>query len=198
MIAYINGKLTYKDPAYAILDIHGLGYEVRISLQTYSALPNLGEQCRLVTFLSVREDAHTLFGFKEVEEKVLFLDLVSVSGIGPSTALVMLSSLSSGEIRSAILNEDLKVVQSIKGIGLKTAQRVILELKDKIRKESLISPESFVAGGNPSSNQTRNEALAALITLGIAKPVAEKSIDLIIKREGNAISVEQLIKLALR
>lgn len=127
---------------------------------------------------------------------MLFLDLVSVSGIGPSTALVMLSSLSSSEIRSAIVNEDLKVVQSIKGIGLKTAQRVILELKDKIKKELAGVPEPL--GFGSSSSQTRTEALAALVTLGIAKPVAEKSIDQILKREGNGISLEQLIKLALR
>lgn len=198
MIAYINGKLTYKDPAFAIIDINGLGYELKISIQTYSALPALGGTCRLVTFLSIREDAHTLFGFKEIEEKNLFLDLTSVSGIGPSTAMVMLSSLSSGEIRQAILNEDLKVIQSIKGIGLKTAQRVLLELKDKIRKESMMSPESFVSTGVSAASQMRGEALAALVTLGIAKPVAEKSIDQILKREGNSLSLEQLIKLALR
>jgi Holliday junction DNA helicase RuvA len=196
MIAYINGVLTYKDPAYAVIDIQGLGYEVKISLQTFSELPGIGEQCKLVTYLSIREDAHTLFGFKQIEEKVLFLDLVSVSGIGPSTALVMLSSLSSSEIRSAIVNEDLKVVQSIKGIGLKTAQRVILELRDKIKKELVGTPEPL--GFGSSTSQTRAEALAALVTLGIAKPVAEKSIDQILKREGNAISLEQLIKLALR
>lgn len=198
MIAYINGKLTYKDPAFAIIDIHGLGYELKISLQTFSALPAIGESCRLVTFLSIREDAHTLFGFKEMEEKGLFLDLTSVSGIGPSTAMVMLSSLSSLEIRHAILNEDLKVIQSIKGIGLKTAQRVLLELKDKIKKDSMMSPESFVSTGVNASGQMKNEALAALVTLGIAKQVAEKSIDQILKREGNSLSLEQLIKLALR
>lgn len=196
MIAYVEGKLAYKDPAYAIVDVQGVGYEVRISLQTYSALPEVGQQCKVNTFLNIRDDAHILFGFAGLDEKMLFLDLVSVSGVGPATALVMLSSLSSPEIRQAIMNEDLRVVQSIKGIGSKTAQRVILELKDKMRKESLTAPVPFLAGG--AGGQARGEALAALVTLGIPKPAAEKSLDAIIKREGDQLSVEQLIKLALR
>lgn len=197
MIAYVEGKLAHKDPAYAIIEAHGVGYEIRISLQTYSALPDPGQKAKLHTFLSIREDAHVLFGFAEPDEKSLFLDLVGVSGVGPATALVMLSSLSSSEIRHAIMNEDVKVVQSMKGIGAKTAQRVILELKDKMRKESLTSPVPFL-GGSVSGSQVRSEALAALITLGIPKPSAEKSLDLIIKREGDDLTVEQLIKLALR
>ncbi|TDB65804.1 Holliday junction branch migration protein RuvA [Arundinibacter roseus] len=197
MIAYVEGKLAQKDAAYAIIDAMGVGYEVRISLQTFSALPAPGEKCRVYTYLNIREDAHVLFGFAEPDEKKLFLDLVGVSGVGPATALVMLSSLSSSEIRHAIMNEDLRVVQSIKGIGLKTAQRVILELKDKMRKDSLTSPVSFLSGAS-SGGQARGEALAALITLGIPKPAAEKSLDTIIKREGEGLTVEQLIKLALR
>ncbi|HEV7348266.1 Holliday junction branch migration protein RuvA [Telluribacter sp.] len=196
MIAYVEGKLAYKDPAYAIVDTQGVGYEVRISLQTYAALPEPGERCKLFTYLNIREDAHVLFGFAEPDEKLLFLDLVGVSGVGPSTALVMLSSLSSPEIRHAIMNEDVRVVQSIKGIGSKTAQRVILELKDKMRKEALTSPLPMLRG--TSGSQVRNEALAALVTLGIPKPAAEKSVDTILKREGDGITVEQLIKLALR
>ncbi|GAB2767105.1 Holliday junction branch migration protein RuvA [Rhabdobacter roseus] len=196
MIAYVAGKLAYKEPAYAIIDTQGVGYETRISLQTYAALPDVGQDCKLVTYLNIREDAHVLFGFADGDEKQLFLDLTAVSGIGPSTALVMLSSLSSSEIRHAIVNEDLRVIQSIKGIGSKTAQRVILELKDKMRKEELLSPLSLTAAS--PGNKLRNEALAALMTLGIPKPAAEKSIETILKREGNEISLEQLIKLALR
>ncbi|ACT95665.1 Holliday junction branch migration protein RuvA [Dyadobacter fermentans] len=196
MIAYVNGIVTYKDPAYAIIDVNGVGYEVRISLQTYTSLPDIGARCKLVTFLNIREDAHVLYGFWGNDEKKLFLDLTSISGIGPSTALVMLSSLSSSEIRQGIIDEDLRLIQSIKGIGSKTAQRVILELRDKIRKEELVStgPRSVEA----SSNTLRSEALAALVTLGIPKATAEKSLDAIIKREGPSISVENLIKLALR
>ena len=196
MIAYVNGIVTYKDPAYAIIDVNGVGYEVRISLQTYTSLPDIGARCKLVTFLNIREDAHVLYGFWGNDEKKLFLDLTSISGIGPSTALVMLSSLSSSEIRQGIIDEDLRMIQSIKGIGSKTAQRVILELRDKIRKEELVSTGAKSA--EPSSSTLRSEALAALVTLGIPKPTAEKSLDAIIKREGQSISVENLIKLALR
>ena len=197
MIAYLDGKLAYKDPSYVIIDIGGVGYQVKISLQTYAALHNTGERCKLHTLLIVREDSHTLFGFHEAEEKILFEDLTSVSGIGPSTALVMLSSLSSAEIKQAIVSDDVKTIQSIKGIGLKTAQRTIIELKDKLKKDNIIggiTPSMF----DLVNTKVRNESLAALVMLGIPRATAEKSIDTILKREGNDITVEQLIKLALR
>ncbi|WP_435355311.1 Holliday junction branch migration protein RuvA [Emticicia sp. SJ17W-69] len=197
MIAYLDGKLAYKDPSYVIIDVGGVGYQVKISLQTYAALHNTGERCKLHTLLIVREDSHTLFGFSEAEEKNLFEDLTSVSGIGPSTAMVMLSSLSSGEIKHALVTEDVKTIQSIKGIGLKTAQRAIIELKDKLKKDNLVggvTPNLFA----PANAKLRNESLAALVMLGIPRATAEKSIDAILKREGNEITVEQLIKFALR
>jgi holliday junction DNA helicase RuvA len=197
MIAYIDGKLTYKDHAFVIIDVNGVGYEIKISLQTYSALSEGNERCKLYTYLSIREDAHTLYGFKERDEKSLFLDLISVSGIGANTALVMLSSMSSGEIREALISEDVRTIQSIKGIGAKTAQRAIIELKDKLRKEQMLggaSPTIFPV----KNSQVRNEALAALVTLGIPKNVAEKSIETILKKEGEDVTVEQLIRLALR
>ncbi len=197
MIAYLDGKLTYKDHSYVIIDVGGVGYQVKISLQTYAALHLTGERCKLHTLLIIREDSHTLFGFHEAEEKVLFEDLTSVSGIGPSTALVMLSSLSSAEIKQALIMEDVKTIQSIKGIGLKTAQRAIIELKDKLKKDNLangITPSIL----DPVNAKVRNESLAALVMLGIPRATAEKSIDVILKREGNTVTVEQLIKLALR
>lgn len=197
MIAYVNGTVSYKDPAYTIIDVSGIGYEVKISLQTYTAMPASGERCKLVTYLNVREDAHVLYGFWMADEKRLFLDLISISGIGPSTALVMLSSLSSNEIRQGIVDEDLRLIQSIKGIGSKTAQRVILELKDKMRKEEW----GGTPGSRPVATQSdtiRSEALAALVTLGIPKATAEKSLDSILKKEGHELGIEQLIKLALR
>jgi len=196
MIAYVNGTVVYKDPAFAIIDVNGLGYEVRISLQTYTSLPELGERCKLVTFLNIREDAHILYGFWGNDEKKLFLDLIGISGVGPSTALVMLSSFSASEIRQGIIDEDLRLIQSIKGIGSKTAQRVILELKDKIRKEDMLS--TGIKTPENSSGTIKSEALAALVTLGIPKATAEKSLDAIIKREGHSVTVENLIKLALR
>jgi Holliday junction DNA helicase RuvA len=172
---------------------------MKISLQTYSALQEGNERCKLFTYLSIKEDSHTLFGFKEIDEKMLFLDLLSVSGIGASTALVMLSSLSSGEIRHALMHEDVKTIQSIKGIGVKTAQRAIIELKDKFRKENMLGGSSTATTIFGVSNaKVKNEALAALVTLGIPKNVAEKSLEAILKKEGDDVTVEQLIKLALR
>jgi holliday junction DNA helicase RuvA len=195
MIAYIDGKLAYKDPTFVIIDVAGVGYHIKISLQTYSALKE-GERCRLQTYLHIKEDAHTLYGFVENAEKRLFLELISVSGIGPNTALMMLSSLSYAEIQQAIVSEDLRTIQSIKGIGSKTAQRVILELKDKIKKGMFAGDvPNFPSAAN---NTIRNEALSALVTLGIPKNVAEKSIDGILKQEGNQLSIEQLIKRALK
>ena len=195
MIAYLKGKLAHKDRAHVIIDVNGVGYEVKISLQTYASLADGEENCKLFTHLQVKEDSHTLVGFHSMDEKYLFLDLISVSGIGLSTALVMLSSFSSNEIRSAIMNDNIALIQSIKGIGSKSAQRVILELKDKCKKDIL-----FVEAGIASHDANyghKQEALSALITLGIPRTAAEKSLDTILKSNPDA-TVENLIKLALR
>lgn len=197
MIAYLQGKITHKDPAYVIIDVGGVGYEVKISLQTYSTIPLAGEVVKLLIYQQIREDAHVLYGFAEPAEKTLFLDLITVPGVGAATALVMLSSLSAIEIKQAIINENLKLIQTIKGIGSKTAQRVIIDLKDKIKKEGLV-PTQLPSTSTQAGSQTRSEAIAALVMLGIPKPTAEKSVDTILKREGEHIAVEQLIKLALR
>jgi Holliday junction DNA helicase RuvA len=166
-------------------------------LQTYSDLKNTDELVKLHTLLIVREDSHTLFGFSQQEEKELFEHLISVSGIGPSIAIVMLSSLSSAEIIQAIVSEDVPTIQGVKGIGIKTAQRAIIELKDKLKKELIstgVNPTVF-AGQNLT---LRSEALSALVTLGIPKNAAEKNIDTILRRTGGDVSLEELIKLALR
>lgn len=196
MIAYIDGKLTHKEPAYVIIEAHGVGYELKISLQTHAALSDGAERCRLYTYLAIREDAHVLYGFHDLDEKRIFLDLIGVSGIGANTALVMLSSLSAGEIRQGILSENVRLIQNIKGIGPKTAQRVILELKDKLRKDSFslgltVGP---ITGGSATM---RNDALAALTVMGIPRPVAERSIETILKKDPD-VTLEQLIKQALR
>jgi holliday junction DNA helicase RuvA len=201
MIAYIKGKLVIKDPTYVIIDVGGVGYHIRISLQTYSALTISDELVLLHTHLNIKEDAHTLFGFFEIDEKELFVDLISVSGIGPGTAMVMLSSLSASEIKHAIISEDVRTVQSIKGIGAKTAARAIIELKDKLKKDQLTAGPNTggtLPGLGMPTYALKNEALAALTTLGIARNVAEKSIETILKKEGLNISIENLIKLALR
>ena len=195
MIAYLNGRLAYKDPTYVIIDIQGVGYEIKISLNTFSKIKD-EESCKLHTYLHIKEDGHTLFGFAEKSEKLLFLLLISISGVGPSTGLMILSSLSPGEVENAILNEDVRTIQGVKGIGAKTAQRIILELKDKIGKDNDADPSTIIS--RSPENTIRNEALSALITLGINKAIAQKSVDKILKSLDCQISLEELIKLALK
>lgn len=193
MIAYIKGKLAYKDPTYVIIDVNGVGYHINIPLSTFSQIKD-DENCFLHTYLHVKEDAQTLYGFASEADKKVFLHLISISGVGPSTGLMVQSSLSAEELQNAIVSEDVKTIQSVKGIGGKTAQRIILELKDKLRKEGIES-----TGSSPSANNTiRFEALSALVTLGINKNSAEKTVDKILKNSGNQITLEELIKMALK
>jgi Holliday junction DNA helicase RuvA len=196
MIAYLSGKLVIKDPTFVIIDVGGIGYLVKISLQTFSKIKD-EEQIRLLTFLHIKEDAHTLYGFKEESEKRLFLLLISINGVGPNTGLMILSSLSTEEIEHAILAGDVATIQAVKGIGIKTAQRIILELKDKVGKSGnvdLSTPSGFLK----TSNKIREEALQALITLGFPKALAEKNITLVLKKTNGEISLEDLIKASLK
>jgi Holliday junction DNA helicase RuvA len=195
MIAFLKGRLVHRDPAHVVIDVNGVGYQVNISLQTYSEVKEQ-ENISLFTHLSIREDAHVLFGFSSESEKKLFQQLISVSGVGPSTAIVMLSYMNSQELRSAIVREDVAALQSIKGIGGKTAQRVIIELKDKLKKESWEESQPTISVG--PHNTLRKEALSALLTLGLPKAVAEKSVDSVLKKSGNTITLEDLVKQALK
>lgn len=195
MIAYLKGKLAYKDPARVIIDVQGIGYEVKISLHTYASLQD-GESCQLFTYLHIKEDAHTLFGFSELAEKKMFLDLISISGVGPGTGLMILSSLNPQEIQQAILNEEVRTIQAVKGVGAKTAQRIILELKDKIGKTDGITANLPINA--PSHNTLKNEALSALVTLGINRSVAEKNLSAILKNSPQELTLEELIKRALK
>jgi Holliday junction DNA helicase RuvA len=197
MIAYIEGKLAHKDPTYLIVDVQGMGYQVRISLHTYTQIKDL-EKVKVHTFLHIKEDAHTLFGFADLLEKEIFMHLISISGIGPGTALVMLSSLNPSEVRDAIVNEDVRTIQGVKGIGTKTAQRVILELKDKLKKEYLLSATDSKQNFSISHNSIRSEALNALVTLGFTKAIAEKNLDAILKSNSTQLTLEGLIKQALK
>ncbi len=196
MIAYLSGKLAFKDPTFVIIDVGGVGYHVKISLQTYSKIKD-EEHIRLLTFLHIKEDAHTLYGFKEESEKHLFLLLISINGVGPNTGLMILSSLDTGEIEQAILSGDVGTIQAVKGIGIKTAQRIILELKDKVGKQGT-SESTTSLGFLKSGNKVREEALQALVTLGFPKAVAEKNIAQVLKKTGNEISLEDLIKASLK
>lgn len=187
--------MTYKDPTFVIIDINGVGYEVKISLNTYGQIKDQ-ENIHLHTYLQVKEDSHTLFGFSDPKEKELFLQLISISGVGPSIGLMVLSSLGPEEAINAILTEDVRVIQSVKGIGGKTAQRIILELKDKVGKSG--NSQDTINIPISSASAIRNEALQALITLGINKSAAQKSIDKILKEKGAELSLEDLIKFALK
>lgn len=183
-----------KDPTHVVIDVNGVGYHLNISLQTFSTIKEQ-ENTLLYTHLSIREDAHVLYGFSSEAERKLFQQLISVNGVGPSTAIVMLSYLSSEELKSAIVHEDAATLQRIKGIGGKTAQRVIIELKDKLRKDV---SEEVVGFPGIQHNTLRVEALSALITLGITKSAAEKSVDTVLKKSGNTITLEDLVKQALK
>ncbi len=191
MIAHIKGRLAEKSPTEVIIDCNGVGYQIHISLHTFSLLPDT-ENIKLYTFLQIKEDAHTLFGFVEKAERELFKLLISVSGVGAGTARTMLSSIPPQQIIHAIANNDVATIQSIKGIGVKTAQRVILDLKDKVLKVYNLEEVSAV-----ESNTNKNEALSALEVLGFLRKSAEKVVDKIVKDNPDA-SVESIIKLALK
>lgn len=191
MIEYLDGKIVELNPAHAIVDVGGVGYFITISLNTYSALTRT-KSGKLFIHEVIREDAHNLYGFSEPDERVLFRNLISVSGIGPNTGILFLSSLSVIEIKSAIVSGDFNKLKTIKGVGLKTAQRLVVELKDKLGKEPL--PSDIFSTEN---NTTREEALSALVTLGFVKKNAEKIIDTILKQNPQG-TVEQLIKDALK
>ncbi|HLT08043.1 MAG TPA: Holliday junction branch migration protein RuvA [Cyclobacteriaceae bacterium] len=197
MIAYLKGKLAYKDPTYVIIDVNGVGYQVKISLNTYAAIKD-EEQILLLTYLSVKEDSHTLYGFKEEAEKKMFMDLISISGVGPNTGLMILSSLSSQELEQAIIQGDHATIQKVKGVGTKTAQRIVLELKDKVKKDSYQESVKLGTGFINKNNKIKQEALQALMTLGFTKAVAEKNIESVIKKSGPEISLEDLIKASLK
>ena len=190
MITQIKGKLVEKNPTQLVVDCNGIGYEINISLHTYSSLSS-EENSKLFTHLQVREDAHILYGFFTVLERAVFRLLISVSGIGTSTARTMLSSLTPAEIQQAIAIEDVSTIQGIKGIGLKTAQRVIIELKDKIK--NLQGTEEIPV---LKSNTIKEETLSALEVLGYSRKASEKVVDKLIQGDPDR-TVEELIKSAL-
>jgi len=191
MITHIQGRIVEKNPTNIVIDCNGVGYTINISLHTFSQLPT-EEHVRLYTHLQVREDSHTLYGFSSVVEREIFRLLISVSGVGASIARTMLSSLSPKQVMEAIAYNDLATIQSVKGIGSKTAQRVVLDLKDKILKVYGLDEVSTT-----SSNTSKNEALSALETLGFARKQAEKVCNTIVKQHPEA-TVETIIKLALK
>ncbi|HEV3414499.1 MAG TPA: Holliday junction branch migration protein RuvA [Puia sp.] len=193
MIAFLRGEFAYKSPALVQMDVAGVGYELQISLNTYSRIENLTSGV-LLTYLHIREDAHVLYGFYDRAEKELFIQLISVSGVGASTARMMLSSMRPEEIIRAILQGNSRQLESIKGIGKKSAERIVLELRDKLGKSKDIGANI----SSPASNTLEQDALNALITLGIARPAAENAIKKVIVEVSGTDRVEDLIKKALK
>lgn len=192
MIAFIRGNFVYKTPAVVHVEANGVGYELHISLHTYSAIQEL-EKGLLYTHLHIREDAHILYGFSEVAEKELFLLLISVSGVGAATARMMLSSLKPDEIVRAIANGNTKQLESIKGIGKKSAERIVLELRDKISKTT------WDANISPLKNNTlEQDALNALMALGIPRAAGEQAVQKVLKAQPDLAVVEDIIKKALK
>ena len=190
MINHIDGKLMDKTPTHVVIDCNGVGYSINISLQTFSKIND--ERCKLFTHLSVKEDSHTLYGFFTENERKLFRHLISVSGVGPSTAQVILSTYKSDEIINYISASDVAAIKNVKGIGLKTAQRIIIDLKDKVTK-SAISDEISL----DLNNTIQNEALSALVALGFSKKIAQQKIDKALTNKQGNFDVETLVRESL-
>ncbi|MFT3936380.1 MAG: Holliday junction branch migration protein RuvA [Chitinophagaceae bacterium] len=192
MIAFVKGRFVQKTPAAVIVDVNGLGYEVQISLNTYTAIEGQAEGL-LHTYLHIREDAHVLYGFSDTKEKELFIQLIAVNGIGAATARVMLSSMKPDEISRAIVQGNVKVLESIKGIGKKTAERVVLELRDKLSKH--INDINIAALVN---NTLEQDALNALLALGIGRQAAEQAVKKVVSSSPAGEKIEDIIKKALK
>ena len=196
MIEYIRGELAELTPATAVIDCNGVGYAASISLNTYSAIQGK-KDCKLYIYEAIREDAYTLFGFADRQERELFLLLISVSGIGGNTARMILSALSPNELINVISNENANLLKSVKGIGLKTAQRIIVDLKDKIKTGAVAAASTTGTVTLPANSEVMDEAVAALTMLGFAQGPSQKVVIGILKEEPSA-PVEQVIKLALK
>jgi Holliday junction DNA helicase RuvA len=192
MYAYLEGKFTMKNAAQVYVDINGVGYELNISLNTYAHIQNL-DKGKLYTYLQIKEDGHTLYGFFDKEEKEIFIQLISVSGVGASTARMMLSHLKPAEVSKAIVQNNVKLLESVKGIGKKTAERLVLELRDKVTKAVTDLTIPVTAG-----NRLQQDALNALVSLGISRPQAESAIQKINHTEPDINNLEELIKKALK
>jgi Holliday junction DNA helicase RuvA len=193
MIAFLKGNFVRKTPSYVFIDVNGVGYEVQISLNTYSRIQDM-EEGMLQTHLIVREDAHILFGFSDMAEKEMFLQLIAISGIGSNTARVMLSYMKPDELSRAIIQGNVKMLEGIKGIGKKTAERIVVELRDKLSKQPV---DTSVNISPWKGNTLQSDALNALIALGINRQAADSAVQKILEQDPNA-GVEVLIKKALQ
>lgn len=195
MIAFLRGKILYKKPTELVLDVNGVGYKIYISLQTFEKLTETGSEFSIQTYLNVREDALQLYGFATEQEHELFVQLISVNGIGPKVAMSILSATKAEEFVQYVINANLRVLTTLPGIGKKTAERLIVELKDKLAKMNLGSTSTSVSS---QLNQDQEDAISALVMLGFSRTAAEKSVASIIKDQSKAISTEEIIRIALR
>jgi len=194
MIAFLQGTISEKNPAYVVVNCNGVGYLIHISLNTFHAIPDSGNVF-LHTLQVIREDAHILYGFADKEERELFSNLISVSGVGPNTARMILSAMTPLEVKTAIISNNISTLQSIKGIGAKSAQRIVVDLKDRLEKEGVLQAENLPF----TDNTIEQEALSALVMLGFAKNAAQKAVAAILKKnQGTAVSAEFLVKEALK
>jgi len=195
LIAYLSGKIAQIEPTHAIIDVGGIGYFVKISVNTSSRIREK-QSVKLLTYFQVREDAQILYGFDQAAEKKLFEQLISISGVGGNTAIVILSSISPADLFQAIRTGDTHALKQVKGIGAKTAGRIILELKDKVVLEG--EESGGVPASGASHSQQKEEAMIALTQLGLSRQESQKRLDKVLKTKGNNISVEEMIRLALR
>ncbi len=193
MITYIKGTITFKTPTYVVVEAAGIGYHVNISLHTYAKVEKL-ENVKILTYYHIKEDAHTLYGFAEDEERILFIHLISVSGVGPSTAQVILSTMSPDEVRAAIIGENEASLRKVKGIGNKTAKQIILDLKSKMMKTG----GDVTIPSSPADNTLRQDALSALLSLQVNKIQAQKALNKVLQENPGISSVEDLIRLSLK
>lgn len=198
MIEYIKGELTEVTPAYAVVEAHGVGYGLNISLNTYSGIQNKKE-VKLYAFESIREDAHVLFGFASKQEREMFMLLITVSGVGANTARMILSAMSAAELCNVISTGNEKMLKTVKGIGLRTAQRIIVDLKDKIATSAIAEemPAGIVVRAAAVNNEVRDEAIGALTMLGFAPAPSAKVVSAILS-DNPQLPVEQVVKLALK
>lgn len=194
MIRYLNGPISFKTPNYIIVEAGGVGYEVNISMYTYAKVESL-ERVKIHTYLHIKEDSHTLYGFFEDVERQMFTLLISVSGIGPNTAMTIFSGMSPEEVQASILGEDTAAFNRVKGIGPKTAKRIILDLKDKVKKQ--FGTDIKIPVGSTVSPE-RQEAISALLALGFNKIAVQKAVNKVLREEVEASTAEQIIRLALK
>ncbi len=194
MIAFLEGTIAEKNPACLVINCQGVGYLVHISLYTYNAIPEKGN-VHIHTLQVIREDAHILYGFADQGEREVFRHLISVSGVGPNTARMILSAMTPSEVTNAIISNNINMLESVKGIGAKSARRIIVDLKDRLEKEGVFQAENL----GPTDNTIQQEALSALVMLGFTKNTAQKAIAAILKKHrGTVVSAEHLVKEALK